>query len=216
MIIERDIKTNVNVTPDEKLYVPAVLASRIKNRLIQKYFFYANVVFITIYFIFAALYLNAGKYTKEYVSDIGDFWLKVTYSNFKSDEVAYSCNLLGIFTLMMNLFCSMNLIVMGLHIYLGGLRARTRICVIINFTCHLITFLISLAYIARYKAMIVLNPIYFTVSFLNILLATLQSYFLRRMIRKESKYMLPVNLLMFHKQEYCKEFLEKLKIGSNF
>jgi hypothetical protein len=110
----------------------------------------------------------------------------------------------------------MNLIVIGLHVFFGGLRARVRVCIVINFVSQFFILLIAVLYIARYGAMIVLHPIYFVISAINFLFAIVQSYMLRKMIRKESKYMLPMNLLMFHKSEYLKEFMEKLKKGPNY
>ena len=215
MKIEYDLRPNANVTPDEKLYVPEVLASRIKNRTIQKYFFYPNIVFTTIFFILAAIYLSAGKNTKGYVSDINSFWDKMHASRFNTNDPSYGCNLIGIYTLMANIFNSMNLIVINLHIFFGGLRARVRVCIIINFFSQLFLFIISIAFIARYAGIIVLHPVHFVFSCLNFAFCLLQSFYLRRMIRKESKYILPINLLLFHKSEYMKEFMEKLNAKPN-
>jgi hypothetical protein len=196
--------------PPEKEYLPPLLITRIKLRKAIIWFAIFALIFDLVFLFLGVIYFSCAKKIIDFIPNIDDYWNQIRKSTIKDKEITHGANFIGIFLIMNSLFNMMNVIVIFIHIYLGGLRMRLRCFNYINLISNNIVMIISLAVIAMYGGILPINPAFFVFALLNFVHNLTLFTILRRLIIKESKYILPMNMLELHRKEYLDEFNKKV------
>lgn len=211
MNIDMSEKIDLNIPNlNENLYLPRMLYLRLKHRENIKFFIAFYTVFNIFAIILGALYLDAAGNTKKYISNIIDFWDFYKINTLVRKEIPLMATFSGIFLLCLGVFNLMNMIVIIKHVFIGGLRIRLKILSYLYLIFQIILFAYSIFPIAKYQVIIVLNVILLILAFANLFFCIFFFMLLRRIFRKESRYMLPLNLLYYHKQEYLNDYINKI------
>ena len=197
---------------DQKDYLPKLLYLRLSRRKNVYYFCIYYFFLCFIFLIFCLLFFNATYVTRNYIINPQKFWEKSFKDPFLLRLQRY-CALLAIYILCSTVFAIMLNIVILLHIVKGGLKRRLQFSNYIFYFSQIVTFIVCLLVLIIFKDLITLIPIIFTFSLFNLFAATIYFMLLRRSLKRENLYLLSLDKMKKHKEEYKEEYLSK--IGRN-
>ena len=103
----------------------------------------------------------------------------------------------------------MNNILVVVHVYYGGLQRRLQVANYIFIIFQSCLFVYSFIMLIMFKGLITLFPALFVFSIFNFLSAIIYFLLLRRSYRRENPFMLSIDRMERHKNEYYQEYLSK-------
>jgi len=195
---------------DQKVYLPKILYNRINRRTSTKilsiFFFIYNILLIAL----GIIYIQASSDTRNYIANGDDFWDFINQMNLKSKEISLVCAFTGMLIAVSSAFNLINGIVILKHIFRGGLKIRLTLCSYACLTLQILNFCFSFFIIVRYRLTLYLNVFYIGITISNLFLTGAIFYFIKKLVKIESDYMLPLEILMKHKFNYFEEYENKI------
>ena len=188
--------------------VPLILYLRLSRRNSVKYFIIYYFVLLLGMTVFGILFLNSVYVTRHYIVNPDKFWKQVLEHNYLLSLQKY-CAFTGIFLICLSVFLIMNNILVVVHVYYGGLQRRLQVANYIFIIFQSCLFVYSLIMLIMFKGLITLFPALFVFSILNFLSAIIYFLLLRRSYRRENPFMLSIDRMERHKNEYYQEYLSK-------
>ena len=197
---------------EEKVYLPKLLYMRLSRRENAKLFSLAYFMFNFTFLILGALFLDATWRTRNYVIDGIIFWKYFEAHKLGNKEIVYACTVSGILTLFIFAFNAMNYIVIFKHTYLGGLRNRLKFSQYVHLIIQSLFFIYSLVLIIKYQAVITLVPVLFVFCIINVVLCIILFRYLWKILKRETDYMMSLQVMNRHKLEYLHDYQLNHKI----
>ena len=188
--------------------VPLILYLRLSRRNSVKYFIIYYFVLLLGMTVFGILFLNSVYVTRHYIVNPDKFWKQVLEHNYLLSLQKY-CAFTGIFLICLSVFLIMNNILVVVHVYYGGLQRRLQVANYIFIIFQSCLFVYSLIMLIMFKGLITLFPALFVFSIFNFLSAIIYFLLLRRSYRRENPFMLSIDRMERHKNEYYQEYLSK-------
>ena len=188
--------------------VPLILYLRLSRRNSVKYFIIYYFVLLLGMTVFGILFLNSVYVTRHYIVNPDKFWKQVLEHNYLLSLQKY-CAFTGIFLICLSVFLIMNNILVVVHVYYGGLQKRLQVANYIFIIFQSCLFVYSLIMLIMFKGLITLFPALFVFSIFNFLSAIIYFLLLRRSYRRENPFMLSIDRMERHKNEYYQEYLSK-------
>ena len=188
--------------------VPLILYLRLSRRNSVKYFIIYYFVLLLGMTVFGILFLNSVYVTRHYIVNPDKFWKQVLEHNYLLSLQKY-CAFTGIFLICLSAFLIMNNILVVVHVYYGGLQRRLQVANYIFIIFQSCLFVYSLIMLIMFKGLITLFPALFVFSIFNFLSAIIYFLLLRRSYRRENPFMLSIDRMERHKNEYYQEYLSK-------
>ena len=188
--------------------VPLILYLRLSRRNSVKYFIIYYFVLLLGMTVFGILFLNSVYVTRHYIVNPDKFWKQVLQHNYLLSLQKY-CAFTGIFLICLSAFLIMNNILVVVHVYYGGLQRRLQVANYIFIIFQSCLFVYSLIMLIMFKGLITLFPALFVFSIFNFLSAIIYFLLLRRSYRRENPFMLSIDRMERHKNEYYQEYLSK-------
>ena len=188
--------------------VPLILYLRLSRRNSVKYFVIYYFVLLLGMTVFGILFLNSVYVTRHYIVNPDKFWKQVLEHNYLLSLQKY-CAFTGIFLICLSAFLIMNNILVVVHVYYGGLQRRLQVANYIFIIFQSCLFVYSLIMLIMFKGLITLFPALFVFSIFNFLSAIIYFLLLRRSYRRENPFMLSIDRMERHKNEYYQEYLSK-------
>jgi len=188
--------------------VPLILYLRLSRRNSVKYFIIYYFVFLLGMTVFGILFLNSVYVTRHYIVNPDKFWKQVLQHNYLLSLQKY-CAFTGIFLICLSAFLIMNNILVVVHVYYGGLQRRLQVANYIFIIFQSCLFVYSFIMLIMFKGLITLFPALFVFSIFNFLSAIIYFLLLRRSYRRENPFMLSIDRMERHKNEYYQEYLSK-------
>ena len=188
--------------------VPLILYLRLSRRNSVKYFIIYYFVLLLGMTVFGILFLNSVYVTRHYIVNPDKFWKQVLQHNYLLSLQKY-CAFTGIFLICLSVFLIMNNILVVVHVYYGGLQRRLQVANYIFIIFQSCLFVYSLIMLIMFKGLITLFPALFVFSIFNFLSAIIYFLLLRRSYRRENPFMLSIDRMERHKNEYYQEYLSK-------
>ena len=188
--------------------VPLILYLRLSRRNSVKYFIIYYFVLLLGMTVFGILFLNSVYVTRHYIVNPDKFWKQVLEHNYLLSLQKY-CAFTGIFLICLSVFLIMNNILVVVHVYYGGLQRRLQVANYIFIIFQSCLFVYSFIMLIMFKGLITLFPALFVFSIFNFLSAIIYFLLLRRSYRRENPFMLSIDRMERHKNEYYQEYLSK-------
>jgi hypothetical protein len=188
--------------------VPLILYLRLSRRNSVKYFIIYYFVLLLGMTVFGILFLNSVYVTRHYIVNPDKFWKQVLQHNYLLSLQKY-CAFTGIFLICLSAFLIMNNILVVVHVYYGGLQRRLQVANYIFIIFQSCLFVYSFIMLIMFKGLITLFPALFVFSIFNFLSAIIYFLLLRRSYRRENPFMLSIDRMERHKNEYYQEYLSK-------
>ena len=188
--------------------VPLILYLRLSRRNSVKYFIIYYFVLLLGMTVFGILFLNSVYVTRHYIVNPDKFWKQVLEHNYLLSLQKY-CAFTGIFLICLSAFLIMNNILVVVHVYYGGLQRRLQVANYIFIIFQSCLFVYSFIMLIMFKGLITLFPALFVFSIFNFLSAIIYFLLLRRSYRRENPFMLSIDRMERHKNEYYQEYLSK-------
>ena len=188
--------------------VPLILYLRLSRRNSVKYFIIYYFVLLLGMTVFGILFLNSVYVTRHYIVNPDKFWKQVLEHNYLLNLQKY-CAFTGIFLICLSAFLIMNNILVVVHVYYGGLQRRLQVANYIFIIFQSCLFVYSFIMLIMFKGLITLFPALFVFSIFNFLSAIIYFLLLRRSYRRENPFMLSIDRMERHKNEYYQEYLSK-------
>ncbi len=188
--------------------VPLILYLRLSRRNSVKYFIIYYFVLLLGMTVFGILFLNSVYVTRHYIVNPDKFWKQVLQHNYLLSLQKY-CAFTGIFLICLSAFLIMNNILVVVHVYYGGLQRRLQVANYIFIIFQSCLFVYSFIMLIMFKGLITLFPALFVFSIFNFLSAIIYFLLLRRSYRRENPFMLIIDRMERHKNEYYQEYLSK-------
>jgi hypothetical protein len=196
---------------DQSLYLPKILSNRIKRRnktkILSIFLFAYNILLIVI----GIIYIEASSNTRNYIGNGDEFWKLFNDLNFKPKEISLICAFTGMLVSVSSAFNIVNGLVILKHIFRGGLKIRLTLCSYACLTIQILNFCFSFFLIIRYRLTLFLNIFYLALAVLNLSLTALMFYFIKKLVKIESDYMLSIDMLMKHKLDYFNDYENRIK-----
>jgi hypothetical protein len=193
--------------------VPLILYLRLSRRNSVKYFIIYYFVLLLGMTVFGILFLNSVYVTRHYIVNPDKFWKQVLEHNYLLSLQKY-CAFTGIFLICLSVFLIMNNILVVVHVYYGGLQRRLQVANYIFIIFQSCLFVYSLIMLIMFKGLITLFPALFVFSIFNFLSAIIYFLLLRRSYRRENPFMLSIDRMERHKNEYYQEYLSKKDLNN--
>jgi hypothetical protein len=190
-------------------YIPKLLFLRMTRRAGLKNFSFVVLAFHFAFLILGFIFIDGIWNTRKYISNGNDYWDYFKIQSLSDKEVQYYCTFSGILCLLSSAFNIMNMIVIIVHTFNGGLRARLKFCQWIHFLMQLIIFIYSFIPLIRLQGIISLFPALFAVSVVNEIFAIVLFMLIRRVVRKELDFMLSIELMDVHEKEFREEYIKR-------
>jgi len=188
--------------------VPLILYLRLSRRNSVKYFIIYYFVLLLAILVFGILFLNSVYVTRHYIINPDKFWEQTLKHSYLLNLQKY-CAFTGIFLICLSVFLIMNNILVIVHVYYGGLQRRLQVANYIFIIFQSCLFLYSLIMVIMFKGLITLFPALFVFSVFNFISAIIYFLLLRRSYRRENPFMLSIDRMDRHKNEYYQEYLSK-------
>jgi hypothetical protein len=188
--------------------VPLILYLRLSRRNSVKYFIIYYFVLLLGMTVFGILFLNSVYVTRHYIVNPDKFWKQVLQHNYLLSLQKY-CAFTGIFLICLSAFLIMNNILVVVHVYYGGLQRRLQVANYIFIIFQSCLFVYSFIMLIMFKGLITLFPALFVFSIFNFLSAIIYFLLLRRSYRRENPFMLSIDRMERHTNEYYQEYLSK-------
>jgi len=186
--------------------VPLILYLRLSRRNSVKYFIIYYFVLLLGMLVFGILFLNSVYVTRHYIVNPDKFWKELLKHKYLLNLQKY-CAFTGIFLICLSVFLIMNNILVIVHVYYGGLQRRLQVANYIFIIFQSFLLLYSLIMLIMFKGLITLFPGLFVFSVFNFLSAVIYFLLLRRSYRRENPFMLSIDRMERHKNEYYQEYL---------
>jgi hypothetical protein len=200
--------------PPQKVFLPKLLFLRLTRRekagMVGLFYMVFNFSFIVI----GALFLDATWNTRSYIINGDEFWDYYSVYNLQDKEIPNNAAFSGMFTLLVGFLNFMNVLVMTLHIYFGGLKIRIQFGNFFHLFFQILLFIYAIIPVGKYKSIIILYPLLLGFAGVNMCLSLFYFLSVRRIVKRETDYMLPLNLLNHHKNEYMEEYIQKMNKNS--
>jgi hypothetical protein len=193
--------------------VPLILYLRLSRRNSVKYFIIYYFVLLLGMTVFGILFLNSVYVTRHYIVNPDKFWKQVLEHNYLLSLQKY-CAFTGIFLICLSVFLIMNNILVVVHVYYGGLQRRLQVANYIFIIFQSCLFVYSFIMLIMFKGLITLFPALFVFSIFNFLSAIIYFLLLRRSYRRENPFMLSIDRMERHKNEYYQEYLSKKDLNN--
>jgi hypothetical protein len=207
-IKEKEKETEI----DCQLYIPRLLHLRLTRREILKTLCWLNIFINISLFIFGFIFLDTIWNTRSYIYNGNEFWDSFKVKDLKENQIQLHCSFAAIITISSSFFIEINNIVLLYHAHYGGLKIRIKLAQWTNKILQGVLFIYSIIPVATFNSILIIFPVYFAFS----LLAEISSIFIfilcGKVFRKELDYMLPLEVLYKHKEEYYQEYLTKKKV----
>lgn len=197
---------------DCQLYIPRLLHLRLTRREILKTICWLNIFINLSLFIFGFIFLDVIWNTRSYVNNGNNFWDSFKVRDLHDNQIQLHCSFASIITIASSFFIEINNIVILYHAHYGGLQMRLKLAQWVNKSLQLVLFIYSIIPVATFKSILIIFPVFFVFSFVGEISSILIFILCGKVIRKELEYMLPLELLYIHKEEYYQEYLTNKKV----
>jgi hypothetical protein len=196
---------------DQSLYLPKILINRIKRRnktkILSIFLFVYNLLLI----IIGIIYIDASSNTRNYIGNGDEFWELFDELDLRPKEISLICAFTGMLVAVSSASNIVNGIVILKHIFRGGLKIRLTLCSYASLFLQILNLCFSFFILIKYRLTLFLNIFYFIVTVINLLLTGLMFYFIKKLVKIESDYMLSLDILMKHKLDYFNDYENRIR-----
>jgi hypothetical protein len=200
---------------DSQLYIPRLLYLRLTRREVLKTMSIISLFTNVAIFILGFIFLDSVYFTRNYIGQGDTFWDKFQVNGFQNNQIQTVCAFTSIYTILTSFLIITNDIVTFYHAHFGGLRKRLVLARWFNKVLQTLMFIYSIIAIAALKSIIVLFPIFIAFCVAGEISSLIIFIVSGKVTRKELDYMLPLQLMQLHKEEYYQDYLKKRKAVIN-
>lgn len=205
-MIEENIKR-----PAEIYYLPKILMLRLKRRDLMQIFLIIYSIINIHLFIECGLFFHAAFNTNKYVTNGDEFWDLYRVQKLRNKEIPYICGFAGTVCASVGVLNWMNTIVCYRHMLKGGLKTRIVFMNYFHIAINTLLLICSAIPIGKYGRVVRLFPPFIILGVFNLIVVYFFFWLNRRVLKRESPFMLPMKIMMQHREEYFKEYCERLK-----
>lgn len=200
---------------DSQLYIPRLLYLRLTRREVLKTMTIISIFVNVALFILGFVFLDSVYFTRNYIGSGDAFWDNFKVNGFQNNQIQTVCAFTSVYTILNSFLIIVNDFVTLYHAHYGGLRKRLILAQWFNKILQTLMFIYSIIAIAALKSIIVLFPIYIAFCAAGEISSLIIFIISGKVTRKELDYMLPLQLMQLHKEEYYQDYLKKRKAVIN-
>ena len=196
--------------PEEEDYIEKILDLRLTRRKSVKIFSIHFFILNFFYFLFGIIFLFATYLTRYFIFDPDKFW-SISMERPYLLKLQRFCAGTGMFLVCSSIFSIMDNTVIYLHIIKGGLRRRLLYANYIFFFVQIISFIYCLYAICVYKNLIIIFPLLFSYSSINLIASIMYFILLKRSLNVENLFLLSIERMINHQKNFKKEYSKSIK-----
>ena len=187
-----------------------MLDLRITRRKSVKLFAIHFFILNFFYCIFGIIFLFATYLTRYFIFDPDRFW-SISMENPHLLKLQRFCAGTGMFLVCSSVFSIMDNTVIILHIIKGGLRRRLQYANYIFSFVQIISFIYCLYAICIYKNLIIIFPLLFSYSSVNLIASIIYFILIKRSLNVENLFLLSIERMINHQKNFLKESSKLIK-----